>query len=275
MAADAAGNDITNVFIPVTGFLAFAPYGTTLPTPAELGTYGYTPPAAWKRAGLITVDGGFGWGEDRAESMEFFQDGYQTNAGNGTATLAVKLAETSATVRQMLRNAPADVNGVIDVDVDVDVRWALYTEEVDKLGRIRRRVAPNGWLDQNAADRSTRGEVNGNEATFRVRRDPALSNKHFREAIVEVDATPAPYVASVLPSGAAVGSDVLVRGNYLGTSGADISAFTIDGVAVVAKVWIDSQNVIATIPSGVSGAAAVVVTTTSGGASNSYAYTAA
>ena len=275
MAADAAGNDITNVFIPVDGKLYFAPYGTAYPSAVELGTYGYTPPAAWKLAGLITVDGGFGWSEDRATPLELFQDGYQVSPGNGKASLSVKLAETSANVRQLLRNLTAAVNGVIDVDIDADVRWALMTVEVDQLGRIRRRVAGNAWLATNAADRSTRGEINGNEATFTVKRDSANANKHFREAVVEVDSTPAPYVASVLPSGAAVGADVAVQGSYLGTSGSDISAFTIDGVAVTVKTWISPSLVIATIPTGVAGAAPVIVTTTSGGASNTYAYTAA
>lgn len=273
MAADAAGNDLLNVFIPVTGYLAFAPAGTTLPTPAEMGTYGYTPPATWTRAGLITVDGGFGWSENRAESKEFFQGGYQKNAGNGTASLAVKLAETSANVRQLLRNATADANGVIDVDIDADVQWALYTEEVDSIGRIRRRVGGNCWLATNEADRSTRGEISGSEATFTVRRDAALSNKHFREAVLEVDSTPAPYIASVLPSGKAPGDVVTVAGAYFGS---DISAFTIDGVAVAKyAASADGRTISALIPAGVSGAAAVVVTTTSGGASNSYAYTAA
>ena len=275
MAADAAGNDISNVFIPITGFLAFAPYGTAYPTHTDLGTYGYTPPAAWKRAGLITVDGGFGWSENRSTPIQFFQDAYQASPGNGTAELAVKLAETSASVRELLRNLTADANGVINVDVDADVRWALYTEEVDKAGRIRRRVGGNSWLTTNAADRSARGEVAANEATFAVKRDPNNNNKHFREAIVEVDSTPAPYITSVLPSGAAVGADVAVQGAYLGTSGADISAFTIDGQAVTVKTWISPSLVIATIPASVSGAAAVILTTTSGGASNAYAYTAA
>lgn len=275
MAADSAGNDLLNVFIPVTGYFAFAPYGTAIPTTQDMSAYGFTPPAAWVRAGLITTDGGFGWSDNRADSIEFFQDGYQVNAGNGTASLAVKLAETSANVRKLLRNATADAYGGIDVDVDADVQWSLYTEEVDKNGVIRRRVAPNGWLDSNAADRSTRGEVNANEATFTVRRASAMGNKHFREVLVPVDATPAPYVTSVLPSGAAVGADVLIQGNYLGTSGADISAFTIDGQNVVTKTWISPSLVIATIPASVSGAAAVILTTTSGGASNTYGYTAA
>lgn len=276
MAADAAGNDILNVFIPITGAFFFAPYGTALPTTQALSAYGYTPAAPWVPAGLITVDGGFGWSDDRAEKIEFFQDGYQSNAGNGKASLAVKLAETSANVRLLLRNATADDYGGIDVDVDVDVQWSVMTKEVDKLGNVRWRAGGNGWLDTIASDRSTRGQANANEATFAVRRDVNLGNRHYREVIVPFDAAPNPYISSVLPSGAAVGSDVLVRGTYLGTSDADISAFTIDGQAVVAKVWIDSQNVIATIPAGVSGAAAVVITTTSGGgASNSYAYTAA
>ena len=275
MAADAAGNDILNVFIPVTGFLAFAPYGTALPSTADMAAYGYTPPVAWKRAGLITVDGGFGWSDERADSIEFFQDSYQVSAGNGTATLAVKLAETSGNVRQLLRNATADGNGGIDVDIDADIRWALYTEEVDKNGTIRRRVAGNGWLSTAATNRSTRGEVNATEATFTIKRDPNMGSKHYREVIVPVDATPAPYVSTVLPSGAAVGSYVAIRGAYLGTSGADISALTIDGVSVVTKVWVDNSLVMALVPAGVAGAAAVVLTTTSGGVSNSYGYTAA
>ncbi len=275
MAADAAGNDILNVFIPVTGFLAFAPYGTALPSTADMAAYGYTPPVAWKRAGLITVDGGFGWSDERADSIEFFQDSYQVSAGNGTATLAVKLAETSGNVRQLLRNATADLYGGMDIDVDADIRWALYTEEVDKNGTIRRRVAGNGWLSTAATNRSTRGEVNATEATFTIKRDPNMGSKHYREVIVPVDATPAPYVSTVLPSGAAVGSYVAIRGAYLGTSGADISALTIDGVSVVTKVWVDNSLVMALVPAGVAGAAAVVLTTTSGGVSNSYGYTAA
>lgn len=275
MAADAAGNDILNVFIPVTGFLAFAPYGTALPSTADMAAYGYTPPVAWKRAGLITVDGGFGWSDERADSIEFFQDSYQVSAGNGTATLAVKLAETSGNVRQLLRNATADLYGGMDIDVDADIRWALYTEEVDKNGTIRRRVAGNGWLSTAATNRSTRGEVNATEATFTIKRDPNMGSKHYREVIVPVDATPAPYVSTVLPSGAAVGSYVAIRGAYLGTSGADISALTIDGVSVVTKAWVDNSLVMALVPAGVAGAAAVVLTTTSGGVSNSYGYTAA
>ncbi len=275
MAADAAGNDILNVFIPVTGFLAFAPYGTALPSTADMAAYGYTPPVAWKRAGLITVDGGFGWSDERADSIEFFQDSYQVSAGNGTATLAVKLAETSGNVRQLLRNATADLYGGMDIDVDADIRWALYTEEVDKNGTIRRRVAGNGWLSTAATNRSTRGEVNATEATFTIKRDPNMGSKHYREVIVPVDSTPNPYVSTVLPSGAAVGSYVAIRGAYLGTSGADISALTIDGVSVVTKVWVDNSLVMALVPAGVAGAAAVVLTTTSGGVSNSYGYTAA
>lgn len=275
MAADAAGNDTSAVFIPVTGFVAFAPYGTTLPTKTELNTYGYTPPVVWKRGGLIATDGGAGWTENRAAQIEFFQDEYQVNAGTGSVDLVVKLAETNANVREILRAVAPDANNAIDVDIDVDVHYAIYTEEVAKNGDIRRRVAANAWLTQNSNDRATRGEVNANEATFNIRRHTDHAGGHFTEVIVPEDATPAPYIASITPSGAAVGADVLVRGSYLGASSGDISAFTIDGQAVVAKVWIDSNNVIATIPASVSGAADVVLTTTSGGASNTYAYTAA
>lgn len=275
MAADAAGNDATTVFIPVTGFVAFAAYGTTIPTKAEMNTYGYTPPVAFKRGGLITTDGGAGWAEKRSNPVEYYQDQYETNLGTGTVELSVKLAETNANVRTILRGTAPDGNNAIDVDIDADVHYVAYTEEVAKNGDIRRRVAANAWLTSTDGDKSTRGAVNANQATFNVKRHADHGGKHFTEVIVPFDATPAPYITSVLPSGAAVGADVLVRGAYLGTSGADISAFTIDGIDVAVKTWIDASNVLCTIPAAVSGAAPTILTTTSGGASNTYAYVAA
>ena len=279
MAADASGNDTTAVFVPVTGTVCIAPYGTTLPTKAEMNTYGYTPPAAWKRAGLIVVDGGPAATENRADSIEFWQDSYETNAGTGTLDLVVKLAETNANVREILRGVAPDGNNAIDVDIDADVHYAIYVEEVGKdMGAgspKRRRTYANSWLTQNSTDRSTRGEVNGNEATFKVKRHADHGGKHFTEVLVPYDATPSPYITSVIPSGATVGDYVMVEGNYLGTSGGDISAFTIDGQAVVTKTWVSASRVRALVPASVSGAAAVVLTTTSGGASNSYSYTAA
>ena len=275
MAADAAGNDTTAVFIPVTGFVAFAAYGTPVPTKAELNTYGYTPPVTYARGGLITVDGGAGWNENRASNIEFFQDEYEVNAGTGSAEFSVKLAETNTNVRTILRGVAPDGNNAIDVDIDANVHYVIYVEEVAKNGDIRRRVSANAWLTAATGDKSTRGEVSANQATFKCKRHSATGNNHFTEVIVPLDATPAPYITSILPSGAAVGADVLVRGAYLGTSGADISAFTIDGVSVAVKTWIDANNVLCTIPAAVSGAASTILTTTSGGASNTYAYVAA
>lgn len=271
MAADAAGNDILNVFIPVTGFLAFAPYGTAYPTAAELGTYGFTLPAGWTKAGLITTGGGFGWSEQRAKAIEFFQGDYQTNAGDGKVELSVQLAETSANMRQMIRNATADANGVINVDIDADAHWMIYTEEVDKLGRIRRRAAGNAWLDGNKTDRSTRGDVNANEAKFTVRRDSANGNKHFREALVATSVTSAPYIGTITPTGKSIGGQVLITGT--GFAAQAITAFVFGtGHAVTVYTIVNDNQIVATIPTGATGSVGVVITNATG-ASNTVNYT--
>ena len=176
--------DLASVFIPVTGYIAFAPPGTPIPTVAELADDAYVLPAAWKKGGLITTDGGFGWKDGRGNQIEFWQDDVETSDGTGTASLAVKLAETNANVRTILRGVAPDASGGIDVDVDADVQWMILTEETSKNGAIRRRMAPNAWLQGNDEDRSQRGSVSAAEATFKVKRSPLLGNKHYREVVI-------------------------------------------------------------------------------------------
>lgn len=176
--------DLDSVFIPITGFIAFAPVGTAMPTVAELADDAYVLPPAWKKGGLITTDGGFGWKDARGNQIEFFQDDVEISDGTGTATLTVKLAETNANVRTILRGVAPDASGGLDVDVDADVNWMILTEEISKNGAIRRRCAPNAWLTGNDEDRSTRGSVNAAEATFKVKRSAAVGGKHYREVVI-------------------------------------------------------------------------------------------
>jgi IPT/TIG domain len=275
--ADANGNDITTVFVPVTGAVAYTPFGTTIPTPAEGGVLGFVLPVAYKKLGLLTTDGGPEWTtEADGDALEFWQEGYSLPSGLAKCGLKVKVAQYDEIVRHLVTGKTPDANGYITVDAGGSAtQWVIYTEEVAKNGRIRRRIAPNATVSSIKQDKNQRGEVNGYEITFKIDRSASVGGEHFGEWMVETDTTPPPYIASVLPSGAAVGADVLVQGNFLGTSGSDISAFTIDGVSVTVKTWISPSLVIATIPAAVSGAAPTVLTTTSGGASNTYAYTAA
>lgn len=280
MAVDAAGNDLEAVFVPVTGFLALAAYGTAAPTEAEMNNPSFELPGAgttWRKLGLIAKDGGFEWesGPD-GDPDEYFQSGYSQPTGNAKCNLKVKAAQFDALVREITSGQVPNGNNYITVDAGGhSTQYCSFVAEVDKRGRVRRRFNANTTVASFTEDKSERGVSKGTEITFKWDRHAAHGNNHYAETLIPVDSTPAPYIASILPSGAAVGADVLVRGNNLGTSGSDISAFTIDGVAVAVKTWIDSSNIVATIPAAVSGAANAILTTTSGGASNTYAYTAA
>lgn len=184
MAADVNGNDLGAVGIPISGRIAFAPYGTALPTAIELADPDYILPVAWKIPGLIKVDGGFQWNENRSAPQEFLQEGYELPLGTGTCTLTVALAETSDLVREIIRGE-APVAGVLEVDVDGNpVQKAVFTEELFKNGVIRRRAAANAFLAQVNTDRTERGSVNGIGTTWNVKRHAAHDNRHYREALI-------------------------------------------------------------------------------------------
>ncbi len=94
MAADAFGNDVAAVGLPVTGFFGFAPISTTLPTPEEGGAADFALPVAFKKAGLLTEDGGFEWTEESdGDPIAFWQEGYSIPSGLANVNLVAKLAQ--------------------------------------------------------------------------------------------------------------------------------------------------------------------------------------
>ena len=183
MAADSAGNDITQVFVPVTGFVALAPFGTTIPTPVEGADPDFVLPAAFKKLGLLKTDGGPGWTwEQTGDAIEFWQDGYSIPSGLSNVQLAATAAEMNDWVRQIKSGKIPDANGYIEFDGGGHAtQYVAYSEEIAKNGAIRRRVAPNSQVATVVEDRNTRGEVLGDAFTFKVNRSPLVGNGHFGE----------------------------------------------------------------------------------------------
>lgn len=185
--SDAQGNDLSSVFVPVTGFLGFGPSETPVPASAALAVLAYSLPPAVRKVGLIKEDGGFEWtGEADGDAIKFWQDGYELASGQVKATLAVTLAQTDPITRELIHGKAPDANGVIDVDLggNTNTYW-LCTEEVAKNGVIRRRIIPNATVQSVKEDKSERGTVLGYTVTFSTNRSAAINMAHYREAVID------------------------------------------------------------------------------------------
>lgn len=189
MAADSAGNDITLVGVPVTGFVALAPFGTTIPTPVEGADPAFILPAAYKKLGLLKTDGGPGWTYEKSgDAIEFWQDGYSIPSGLANVSVAATAAEMNPWVREIKSGRTPDANGYITFDGGGHATsYVLFSEEIFKNGLIRRRVAPKVQVDSVTEDRNTRGEVLGDAFTFKVNRSTVVGNDHFGEWYVLPD----------------------------------------------------------------------------------------
>lgn len=186
MAADAQGNDVGAVGIPITGALGFAPITTTLPTPVEGADPEFVLPIAFKRAGLLKVDGGpqFAWAAS-GDPIEFWQDGYSIPSGLADVTLVATFAQTDDFVRELTYGKAPDANGYLTVDGGGHaVEKVLWSEEIFKNGAIRRRIAAKVGVKSVAEDKSTRGEVLGYVITFEIKRSALLGNDHFGEWVI-------------------------------------------------------------------------------------------
>ncbi|PPF64539.1 hypothetical protein C5E11_03870 [Clavibacter michiganensis] len=185
MVADAFGNDITAVGIPISGFLGYAPGGTVFPTPAAGGASDFVLPAAFKKAGLLTEDGGFEWTlEPDGDPIVFWQEGYSIPSGLANADCVAKLAQYDAAVRQLAWGKTPDDNGFITIDAGGhSLEFVMFTEEIFKNGVIRRRVA-ECTVTSAKVDKSERGSVNGTELNFHAKRSAALNNEHIGEWLI-------------------------------------------------------------------------------------------
>jgi hypothetical protein len=186
---DIYGNDLGAVGIPITGHFGFAPITTIAPTPAEGGELNFQLPAAFKKAGLFTEDGGFEWTlEPDGDPIVFFQEGYSIPSGVANAELVLKLAQYDSIVRQLAWGKVPDANGYITIDAGGHATEYLgWSEEIFKNGVIRRRIA-EFTVSGAKVDKSERGTPNGTEITFKAKRSPRFNNEHLGEWLVQPDA---------------------------------------------------------------------------------------
>lgn len=184
--ADSQGNDVTAVAIPVTGFIGYAPAGTTIPTPSEGADPDFVLDPAFKKLGLLKTDGGPQWAwAPSGDAIEFWQSGYKIPSGLADVTIDVALAQTDDNVRAFTYGKVPDVNGFVIVDGGGSpVEYVIFTEEIFKNGDIRRRVAPSGQVTNVAEDQSIRGEVLGYATTIGVNPSSLLGNGHFGEWLI-------------------------------------------------------------------------------------------
>jgi hypothetical protein len=258
--ADAFGNDVLAVGIPVTGFFGYAPAGTVFPTAAEGAAAGFILPAAFKKAGLFTEDGGFEWTlEPDGDPIKFWQDGYSIPSGLANATLVVKLAQYDAIVRELSWGKTADANGYMTLDAGGhSKKFVAFTEEIFKNGVIRRRIAEIGVTGAKV-DKSERGAVNGTEVTFAANRSASLNNEHIGEWFIPAPANAVPTIATAIPASMGAGSTVTLVG-------------TVGGVAAAMFTVNSSTSITLAMPAGTAGSSPIVVTTPVG-ASVAKAYT--
>ena len=183
--ADALGNDVTLVGVPLTGFLAYAPEGTAIPSPSDGGKPKLTLDAAFRKAGLLTEDGGFEWTEEPdGDALEFWQSGYSIPSGKATVELVFTAAEESPVTRALRTGKTPDTNGYLTVDGGGNAtRYVFITEEAYANGAIRRRVAV-GRVKSAKLAKSERGTVQGIEFTIEVVRHPLFNNDHYGEWVI-------------------------------------------------------------------------------------------
>lgn len=270
MAADDEGNDVGAVGVPVTGFAAWAPAGTDIPTSAEGAADPLVLDDAFNKVGLLTEDGGLDWTlQPSGDPVVFWQDGYSIPSGLATAELVMKLAQYDELARKLTTGKTADVNGFITIDAAGTAdRYALFTGEIFKNGVIRRRVAADASIKTVKVDKSARGEANGTEVTFTVARSSLLNNEHIGEWLIPAPATEVAVVSAATPSAAVAGALVTITGTgFLGATDVKFGATS----AVLFEI-ISAITIKATMPPGSAGSAPVKVVNPIGD-SNALAYT--
>ncbi|MGL3804720.1 IPT/TIG domain-containing protein [Paeniglutamicibacter sp. R2-26] len=267
MAADAAGNDIQAVGIPITGNIGFAPVGTAGPTPAEGASRSFTLDPAFRKPGLQTEDGGFEWTlEADGDPITFWQDGYSLSTGLATAELVLKLAQTDEIVRSIIRGKTADANGYMTIDAGgTDTQYSVFTEEIFKNRVIRRRWAPVVGIKSVKEDKNERGNVLGYEVTVKIERSPLVNNEHFGEWLIPGD-TVEPVIVAATPSGAAASDTVTITGTgFTGATGVKFGASNATSFQVVS-----ASSITAVVPAGSAGSAQITVSTPNGNATFAY-----
>ena len=186
MGADALGNNVENVEIPVTGRISLVEYSADNKiTPEMIGSKKAEPalPEAYKTGalGLVTQDGAPQDSGEAGDSIEFWQ---QIN-GESTITTTMTLAEDTPLTRKVAYGAEPDENGVYGVDtLTPDAKWMAYYEEAYKSGRVMRRAGVV-MVTANEPGQSTRGEVKGRALTLKWLADENYDGHKYIECVYD------------------------------------------------------------------------------------------
>lgn len=187
MVADSSGNTVAAVGIPLTGFLAYAPENTTIPTPVQGGAISLTLAAAFKKVGLLKEDGGFEWSEEPdGDPIEFWQEGYNIPSGAANVRLKFTTAENTPITRALKTGRTPDANGYLTVDGGgSELRYVFFSEEIYKNSAIRRRCAV-GRVRSAKLQKSERGGTpQGIEFEIEILRHANFGGDHYGEWFIE------------------------------------------------------------------------------------------
>lgn len=190
MAADAQGNDLDKVEVPITGGIMLVEYSEENKITSEMiGKNVAEPelPEAYAREtaciGLITQDGGPQDSRDADDATEFYQDGYSLPASS-TLSTSFTAAENNEMTRRVTLGKP-DSNGVYSVDDIVQAdKWCAYQEETLRGGRVRRRAGVV-QVTGNEPNQSERGSVKGTALAVTWQADPLYGGHKYIECIYD------------------------------------------------------------------------------------------
>lgn len=183
MAMDAAGNDLSAVGIPITGFLAVCFDVTQENVMADEKFAAATlelDTEKWHYAGLFKDDGGIEPGSEAEDAIEFFQQGYQLN-GLRTDTIKVGLAEDNETVRRLVKGQEPNANGVIYVDSsNPDQTFLALSMTQFKNGTQERRHGL-ARVSEIEIDKEERGSVRAKTVTIQWVPSPLFNGSPYKE----------------------------------------------------------------------------------------------
>ena len=253
--ADELGNDVELVAIPVSGAIALAPYGTEGPTREEGADPEYTLPAAFKRVGLVTQDGGPEFTEERdGDPIQFWQDGYSIPTGLANCTITFTAAETNPFVQELHAGVAPDEFGYVEVNAGGHSnRYVLWLEEIFRNGMIRRRIAYLATVDSFTAVKSERGTVMGYTIVLRIGVHSKLNNNHYGQWVLNPNGAPV-TLTSVAPTSGEIADVVTLTGE--GFTGATSVLF--GSTAALVFTVVSDTEITATVPAGVSVGATTV-----------------
>ena len=183
MAADIAGNDLSAVGVPITGFAAvcWEVAEANVIADTEMGKATVTLAAEkWHYLGLFKDDGGAETGSDSEDATEFFQQGYKL-AGLSTRTIKLGLAEDNPVVQRLLDGKEPNANGVVYVEAsDPSEPFLLFSATQFKNGFVERRHGV-ARISEIEVDQEERGSVRAKSVTFEWVPSPLFQNLPYKK----------------------------------------------------------------------------------------------